>query len=643
MKTTKSWRLTGAVLLLSTAILLASPGGLANACHLPENLKEIAEDLSAAQLALAAHGGSHRAQIPYSLEAVTDCENGFADIFPCANVDLLAHLPLNQIGGGTGNDIWGWFDRVERREYALVGRSNGVAVVDVSDPENPVYLANMPTHASSSAWRDIKVYKDHAFVVADFAGNHGMQVFDLADVRSITNPPVTLTEAAHYPGFSRAHNIAINEVSGYAYAVGSNTCSGGLHMIDIREPLNPTFAGCFADDGYTHDVQCVYYKGPDLDYRFKEICFASNEDTVTIVDVSDKSNPVMLSRNGYQGSRYTHQGWLSRNQDYFLHDDELDERDLGHATRTYIWDISDLQNPGAPQVFTAAGNSIDHNQYIRGRFSFQANYRRGLRILNLVNPGAGNLVEVAYFDTYPEADGNNFDGAWSVYPYFTSRIALVSDINRGLFVLKPILLGDEFFYDDFEAGDLALWTKSRGRAVDVVEPGLKGSLGALRVDLEAGKGASFVSVDHAPGERAFSASFLLAAGGTKLGRNEIEVMQLRGQGDVLASLTLEQRGRNRRANLYALEEGGDYRFVGSADLPARRAIAITVEWQRGAGDRDGSASLFRKGKRVGHIGDLATAGSVVDEVRLGLPSRGEGTAGSGSFVVDEYSAIPPEG
>lgn len=37
-------------------------------------------------------------------------------------------------------------------------------------------------------------------------------------------------------------------------------------------------------------AQCVIYTGPDAKYQGKEICFNYNEDSLTIVDVSDKTD-----------------------------------------------------------------------------------------------------------------------------------------------------------------------------------------------------------------------------------------------------------------------------------------------------------------------------------------------------------------
>jgi len=252
-------------------------------------------------------------------------------------------------------------------------------------------------------------------------------------------------------GFQDTHNIVINPDSHFAYLVGGNTCNGGLHMVNISSPLTPAFAGCFSADGYTHDAQCLIYNGPDQDYQGRELCFASNEDTVTVVDVTVKNNPTQLSRTGYSGSQYTHQGWLSEDQRFFLIDDELDEIFDGVNTRTMVMDFRDIDQPVFRGFHESDGASIDHNQYIVGRHTFQANYTRGLRILELGNLKEPEMKEVAFFDTYPESDGSGFPGAWNVYPFFDNGIVIVSDVNRGVFILQPNLPEvDLIFIDGFD-------------------------------------------------------------------------------------------------------------------------------------------------------------------------------------------------
>ena len=374
--------------------------------------------------------------------AVTTCSGGMAGTYPCSNVDLMSFLALADIGGGDANDIWGWTDSSTSKEYAIMGRTNGTSFVDISDPVNPIYLGNLPPPAGEADERDIKVYADHAFIVTE-ANDSGMQVFDLTQLRAVASPPATFSETTHYSGFSNAHNLAVNEDSGFAYAVGTNTCGGGLNMIDIQTPTNRTSAGCFSADGYTHDAQCVNYDGPDLDHQGKEICFNSNLDTLTIVDVTNKADPVMLSRTGYSGSRYTHQGWLTEDQGYFLLDDELDEANNPDVTntRTYMWNVSDLDGPALIGFHDSTTTAIDHNQYVKGSYTYQSNYRAGLRILDITDIANGNLSEEAFFDVDPGSDSSNYDdGAWSNYPFFDSGIVIVSVIEQGLFILRPNLV-----------------------------------------------------------------------------------------------------------------------------------------------------------------------------------------------------------
>ena len=378
------------------------------------------------------------------------CSNGSASAFPCGSVDLSAFMTLSDLNGSFVNDIWGWTDPETRKEYALVGRREGMAFVDVTDPVNPTLIGLLPTHGGArSVWRDMKVYANHVFVVVDGSGSHGMQVFDLTQLRTVTQPPTVFTETAHYNGVSQAHNIAINEETGFAYIVGANgpatdTCGGGLHMVNIQDPLRPSFAGCFADrftgrgTGYTHDAQCVVYRGPDAEHQGREICFGANVTAISIADVTDKSNPEALSWAAYPGVGYAHQGWLTEDHRYFILNDELDEINFPSAikaTRTLIWDVQDLDDPILLKQHYGEASSTDHNLYVVGDYVFQANYSSGLRILDISD--INNPREVAFFDTVPETDELGFSGAWSVYPFFESGTVVVSSTGQGLFVLTP--------------------------------------------------------------------------------------------------------------------------------------------------------------------------------------------------------------
>ncbi len=371
------------------------------------------------------------------------CAVGVANGYACTNIDLMSQMDLADIGGGqNGSDSWGWKDTATDSYYAIITRSNGTAFINVTDPENPVYLGNLATAGGSAGWRDVKTYQNHAFIVADGAANnsHGMQVFDLTRLRGQTAAQ-EFTADVRDTSFGNAHNIAINEATGFAYIVGSDQCAGGLHMIDIRTPKQPVFAGCFSGDGYTHDVQCVNYQGPDAGFQGREVCFASNEDTLTIVDVSDKQAPFQLAKIGYPNVGYTHQGWLTDDHRYFIQGDEVDELAFGLNTRTVIFDVTSLRAPSHAGDHIAATSVIDHNLYVKDGYVYQANYEGGIRILKILDAASARLQEVAFFDTAPDQDTRNFAGSWNVYPFFDNNIILASDINRGMFVLRANLGG----------------------------------------------------------------------------------------------------------------------------------------------------------------------------------------------------------
>jgi choice-of-anchor B domain-containing protein len=410
------------------------------ACFTPDRAQILSVEHPDIDFAAMAHHMHLQQTVDYRFTGPAECRDGEAGGFPCAGIDLAGWIELPALGGGTGSDNWGWRDPDSGRLFALMGRSNGVAFVEVTDPTAPVYLGNLPRPegVENSVWTDIKTYRNHAFIVADSVLGQGMQVFDLSELLDLSiRPPVTFAAVAHYTEFESAHNIAINPASGFAYTVGGDSCSGGLHMVDIRDPRNPSFAGCFGDDGYTHDVKCVIYQGPDERYRGREVCFASNEDTVTVIDVTDKADPALLGRHSYSDRGYTHQGWLTDDHRYFVLNDELDEFSFNLAgTRTLVLDLERLDASEPAAEYIADGLSIDHNLYVASNYVFQANYKRGLRILEIIDPARAQFREVAFFDTYPEGDGTGFSGAWNVFPFFANDLLLVSDFNRGLFVVR---------------------------------------------------------------------------------------------------------------------------------------------------------------------------------------------------------------
>lgn len=368
------------------------------------------------------------------------CTAGKAGPYPCKSVDMMSRMSASDFTAGSGNAVWGWTDPAGRK-IGIMGLNNGTGFVDVTSPACPKLLGKLPTGSGNSATRDVKNFKNFALVVAESA-NHGLQIFDMSTLgKEPSTTPLKATVV--YKGttaapISNGHDVLANEDSGFVYVVGARSCGGGLHMIDFKDPLKPTFAGCGPMNGYVHDALCVMYKGPDAARKGKEICFAAQgDDSFTILDVTNKSAPTTLSRMRYPNGAYSHQGWLTEDQAYFVFDDELDEQRNGNKTRTFIFDVRDLAKPALLGTYESTLNAIDHNQVIKGNFVYQANYSAGLRILSLENVSMGKLSEVAFFDTVPAHDSARFDGAWTPYPFFDNGTVLVGNTNGDFFVLRP--------------------------------------------------------------------------------------------------------------------------------------------------------------------------------------------------------------
>lgn len=367
------------------------------------------------------------------------CENGMAGMYPCSGYDLLARISLEDFDSTSGNDNWGWTDPETEKEYVLSGLDDGTAFVDISNPKAPIFLGKLLTATDPSPWRDVKVYNNHAFIVSEAAG-HGLQVFDLTRLRDLTEKQ-NFTVDSHLTEFGNAHNIAINEESGFAYVIGSDLYEGGPVFIDINSPKNPEIVGGYSGDSYTHDAQIVIYNGPDTNFQGRELFFGSNSDggannQVVIVDVTDKENPQRVNTITYENGGYTHQGYLSEDHTYFFLGDELDELRFGSPSQTRIFDLTDLMNPLLHLNYFAGVNAIDHNGYSKNDLFYIANYTAGLRVLDISEIGNRRVSEIGFFDTYPQDNNAKFEGLWNVYPYFESGVIAINDINSGLFLVK---------------------------------------------------------------------------------------------------------------------------------------------------------------------------------------------------------------
>ncbi len=333
--------------------------------------------------------------------------------FSQLHLDSLSRVDYSALHGTQLNDVWGYADG-NGNEYALVGTQDGLSVVDVSDPQNPSEVFwGMGLH---SIWRDMKTWDHYAYVTTE--AENGLYIVDLGTLPGNTN----LSTGYYFGGsdpWSSAHNIYIDS-SGYAYIFGANRGNGGVIILDVHtNPMNPVEVGTF-DDWYAHDG-----------YVLGDTLYAAhiNDGFISVVDVSDKSNPVLLGTR-YTPSDFAHNVWPRDDGQVVYTTDEIS----GAYVASY--DVSDPTNiTELDRVQSSPGAGvIPHNVHVLGNFLVTSYYSDGIVVFDATHPE--NLIEVARYDTYPQQT-TSYDGCWGAYPFLPSGIILASDITGGLFVLGP--------------------------------------------------------------------------------------------------------------------------------------------------------------------------------------------------------------
>lgn len=353
--------------------------------------------------------------------------------FDAQGMTLLSQIPLNNFVGAaraSGNDCWGYVSP-SGREYAIMGLEGGFGFVEVTNPTNPQIVEVIA--GPSSLWHDVKVIGNIAYGVSE--GGSGIQVMDMSNIDA---GQVTLVRNWTSGGYSTTHNIVANTEAGTLWVVGANIGNGGLVHINLNNPTLPAIDGGWTQM-YVHDAQVVTWDSGA--YAGRELAFCASgfdggftQTGLRVVDVTNPNAPVVIATLFYPSAAYSHQVWISEDQKYLYLNDELDEGSSVSVTTTRIINI---ENPAAPffvGTTTTGRPAIDHNLYTNNGLMFQANYRSGLRVFDILDPA--NPSPIAYFDTYPNDDAAEFNGAWSNYPFFPSGTILISDIERGLFMVR---------------------------------------------------------------------------------------------------------------------------------------------------------------------------------------------------------------
>ncbi len=432
----------------------------------------------------------------------TPCTGGMADNLACDKVDLLSHVAFADVSArpGAAADVWGFVDLNTMREYAIVGFSNGTAVFDVTDPENPLEVGFVDGQIAT--WRDIKVHQffdatagrwaSYAYVTTDGAGD-GMFVIDM------TQLPHNIRRISYASDFLAAHNVYASNtdfatglsLTGAAPTLiiaGSSIGGGRYRAYSLSDPAQPAFTVMpnVSNSDYMHDAASMIITDSRKDTQcvnagtYCEVLFDFNESTVDLWDITDGSNPVRLSRTPYNNAAYVHSGWVSEDQQFLFVQDELDEQRFGLRTTLRAFSISNLAAPQSTGDWEGPTTAIDHNGFVRGNRYYMSNYSRGLTILDISDPQ--NPVPAGRLDTYPFSDSANFVGAWGAYPFFPSGNIAISDIDSGLYMAADRTLDVPQGSFQFSAQSFAA---TEGQISTIVVRRIGGSSGAVSVGWEA--------------------------------------------------------------------------------------------------------------------------------------------------------------
>ena len=158
------------------------------------------------------------------------------------NMQLLSYMSFGQDCA----DITGFYQ--DDREFAVIGLQNAAAIVDITDPYNPFEIDRI--EGSTSIWRDLKYWNRHVYIGTE--ADDGIKVVSVDDP---DNPILvnTITDV------DNSHNIHVDS-DGYLYIVGADI--NDIWIYSLLDPGNPELVGTWnlqngetSSQGYCHDIE----------------------------------------------------------------------------------------------------------------------------------------------------------------------------------------------------------------------------------------------------------------------------------------------------------------------------------------------------------------------------------------------------
>lgn len=363
------------------------------------------------------------------------------------NLELLYQWSEDSLVGSsaynnTYNEVWGFV--INNKEFAVIGSTAGTHIFDVTDAENSkeVQFIAGEDFGPAIIHRDYHDRNGYLYAVSD-EGNSSLQIIDL---KQLPDSAVVVYDSNEL--IETSHNIFIDETKNILYACNVRApnlgwSSTSLALYDINEPSTPVHLMDYEVPGTGSGVH-------DMWVRNDTAILNNGYDGLFIVDFSDLNSPQLLgSLTEYPDKGYNHSGWPTSDLKTYVMADE----NWGYDMK--VLDISNLSNIDVTTTFNPEidANSIAHNQIIKGDLLYVSSYHDGLQVYNISEPE--NPTKVASFSTYALDDHDSYRGAWGVYPLLPSGTILVSDMQYGLFVLKPSI--DLDIHQEIKQSNLSIY------------------------------------------------------------------------------------------------------------------------------------------------------------------------------------------
>lgn len=331
------------------------------------------------------------------------------------NMKIIAHVPAPS--GGSG--IWHYVDR-NGIEYAAIGTRDALEIYSLEDPSKPILRASVK--GVNTIWREVYAYQDYIYAVTDNASD-GVIIVNMKNAPgTITSKfwTTSITANNQTANITTCHTVYVDD-KGILCLNGCRPWQGVLFFDLNQDPDNPKFLGA-ETTRYCHDM-----------FMRRDTLYSSEiyEGLMTAYDVRDKSKPVEI--NGVKTPfAFTHNNWPSDDNRYMF---TTDEKENAYVA---AYDISDIHNIKLLDQWrpkdTEGTGVIPHNTRYLDGYLITSYYTDGVKIIDAHRPE--NLIEVGSVDTY---SGNltGFHGCWGVSPFLPSKTIVASDIEGGLFVIKP--------------------------------------------------------------------------------------------------------------------------------------------------------------------------------------------------------------